>query len=161
MIPTLLEFVREDKQFKTLLTLNCGGSAKPANFNEIEGKSHKYKSFFELQSDVKWMVHNWAVAFPKKRKLQELMANLTPFIKDAVHSVKTCRDCYADAYAHPENSFELPCDPPHVIVWAKYSEYYYWPSKVMTTTDQIVQVRFFGVHCTGTEEKLCIFFKKY
>lgn len=153
LIPTILEFVCKEKQFEILLTLDWGNSAilnaSPADLNEIKSKSGEYNSFLELQTDVKWMLHNWVAAFPTKKKVQTSIIKLIQFIIDEVHSVKTCRQCYANAYAYPDDSFVLPCDPPHVVVWAKYKDHCYWPSKVMNTTDKIVHVRFFADHYTG------------
>lgn len=56
-----------------------------------------------------------------------------------------CADC-----ENPENAFILPCEVPHILVWAKYQYLFYRPAKVMFATykgDNVnVCVRFFGDH---------------
>lgn len=74
------------------------------------------------------------------------MGKLIEFIKNEIDSIKICKQCYMNASTDPEHSFTMICDPPHVLVWAKYKDYCYWPSKVMNTTDKMVNVRFFADH---------------
>lgn len=113
-------------------------------------KVKKYNSFYELETDVKWMLHTWIVNFQKKTRVMGLIGKLIEFIKNEVDSIKTCRQCYVNVFTFPDESFAMVCDPPHLIIWAKYTDYCYWPSKVMNTTDQMVHVRFFGDHLRGT-----------
>lgn len=70
-------------------------------------------------------------------------------MNDEIHSIITCNQCYQNAYLKPNTSFVLPCDKPHLIVWAKPKGYNFWLAKLMhivSLDKQIVYVRFFGDH---------------
>lgn len=43
-----------------------------------------------------------------------------------------------------QNAFSMPCNPPHPLIWAKIEGFNFWPTKIMSWTDQMVNARFFG-----------------
>lgn len=150
-----MDFVCNDKSFETLLDLDWGGqillNGFPANLNEMKRKSNDYKSFYELNTDAKWLLHTWIINFPNKKKVNALIGKLIKYIDDEVTNLKACRECYVNAQSLSDAAFVVPCNPPHLCVWAKYKEFCYWPCKVMYTEGQMVHVRFFGDHCKGMD----------
>lgn len=116
-------------------------------FEEMEKK--QYKSLYELITDVKWMQHTLAVHFPKNKKITKKIVDLISFIEKEVDNMKDCVQCYINSVEYTEKTFVMPCDIPHVLVWAKFDDYCFWPCKVMGMTEKILKIRFFGDHCAG------------
>lgn len=107
-----------------------------------------YKSFDDLRADFTTFIKNCRQFFPDKT-ISSAVDTLMEFVNDEIHSVITCNQCYQNAYLNPNTSFVLPCDKPHLIVWAKPKGYNFWPAKLMyivALDKQIVHVRFFGDH---------------
>ena len=59
--------------------------------------------------------------------------------------IKKCAECYIEAVKrNPKQSFTMVCTEPHLIVWARLGGFSYWPAKLMSATEHMVNVRFFG-----------------
>lgn len=66
-------------------------------------------------------------------------------VEDEIFSLISCTQCYEMAYNRPDDSFVIPCDPPHILIWADCPDIGYWPAKIMSFDKQkMVNVRFFG-----------------
>lgn len=61
-------------------------------------------------------------------------------------SLSHCTDCYERSENRVRNWFTAYCIPPHLLIWAKYLTYPYWPGKLMSADDEKVDVQFFGDH---------------
>lgn len=61
-----------------------------------------------------------------------------------------CTDCYERSEKRARGWFTAYCIPPHLVIWAKYSTYPYWPGKLMSADDKMVDVQFFGDHTFET-----------
>lgn len=68
------------------------------------------------------------------------------FTREELYNIRLCYECYKNANQFKDNWFTMPCENPHLLVWAKYESYPYWPAKLMSMNDNNkVDVRFFGV----------------
>lgn len=65
-------------------------------------------------------------------------------------SLSHCTECYKRSESRARNWFTAYCIPPHLPIWAKYSTYPYWPGKLMSADDKMVDVQFFGDHTFET-----------
>lgn len=61
-----------------------------------------------------------------------------------------CTDCYERSERRAKGWFTAYCIPPHLPIWAKYLDYPYWPGKLMSADDKMVDVQFFGDHTFET-----------
>lgn len=109
-----------------------------------------YESVSELEADMKWFAHNCRTMFPRKSEVQNAAKQLVSFVKEEIQSILICAECYKNADDYEENSFVLPCENPHILIWAKAEGFIYWPAKAMTVVDgNSLNVRFFGDHATA------------
>lgn len=65
-------------------------------------------------------------------------------------SLSHCTDCYERSERRARAWFTAYCIPPHLLIWAKYLTYPYWPAKLMSADDKMVDVQFFGDHTFET-----------
>lgn len=80
----------------------------------------------------------------RKSKAAQLLLNC---ITEEIPKIKLCSECYSNANKYPTNWFALVCDEPHLIIWAKHTDYnLMWPAKVMSADAQDVIIRYFGDH---------------
>lgn len=115
---------------------------------KLKADAGGYESFEDLRADFTMFIKNCRQKYTDKAILNAVDA-LMEFVNDEIHSIITCNRCYQNAYLNPNTSFVLPCDKPHLIVWAKPKGYNFWPAKLMhivSLDKQIVHVRFFGDH---------------
>ncbi|XP_031633572.1 zinc finger MYND domain-containing protein 11-like, partial [Contarinia nasturtii] len=152
MIPALVEFVMDDLMFVPLKDVQFGKtSGKLVNkidLAQIKKKSSIYESFFDLRVDISWFVHNCQIAYPKNNDILHGANKLLDFVDEEILSLTTCVECYDNASKYPETSFTMPCNTPHLLIWAKAPGYIFWPAKAMSTKGRKVHVRFFGDHTT-------------
>lgn len=72
-----------------------------------------------------------------------------------------CADCYV--HNHFDDTFlaTFVCSKPHLIVWARFDIYPYWPAKIMVDVEKSkkLEVLFFGVHNSAkVSYKNCFFY---
>lgn len=62
-----------------------------------------------------------------------------------VDSIRKCEECFEFWLNDPDNYFKEVCSKPHLLVYAKFGSYPYWPAKLMSidTDDDTVNVEFF------------------
>lgn len=86
---------------------------------------------------------------PSKVEMIRAASELIPFVDEEIASIMQCNQCYNNAYVSPKNSFVMPCDSPHQIIWAKMEGFNFWPAKAMSANQEMIHVRFFGDHTVG------------
>lgn len=57
-----------------------------------------------------------------------------------------CHECFMNECSHSNSFFTMVCAKPHLILWAKYSTFPHWPSKLMEVNGNVARVLFFGDH---------------
>lgn len=128
---------------------------------QIKNKIDSYENFNDFRNDISWAAHNLLIEFPENAAVQHGAKNLLKFIDEEIMSIKLCAQCYTNAFLNPSNSFVMPCDTPHPIIWAKEQGFDFWPAKCMAVSDDHVHVRFFGDHTTGNiPVKYCFKYSK-
>lgn len=122
---------------------------------QIKEKSSNYKSFSEFRIDMSWFAHNCQIVHSPN----SAAAKLLTYVDEEIISVKNCIECYENSYKFPETSFTMPCNKPHLLVWAKAPGYIFWPAKAMSVKDGKIHVRFFSDHTTcDVEPSVCYLF---
>lgn len=120
----------------------------PIDFAQMKMKS--YETFSQFEEDIKWFIHNCRTMFPRDQNVQNAAKKLMKYYEKEIHSIQTCEECYNNAYDHGDISFTLPCENPHLLIWAKAAGYGYWLAKAMyaDNENEMILVRFFGDHTT-------------
>lgn len=116
-----------------------------------------YKSFFEFRQDIAWFSHNCRILFPHNVQIRDLSEYLIKYVDEEIFSVEKCIECYSNASEFPDDSFVMPCDPPHPIIWAKFERFNFWPAKLMSMDGEMVHVRFFGDHTNANVSTECCY----
>lgn len=121
-----------------------------------------YENVSELETDMKWFVHNCRTMFPRVEAVQKAAKELLRCSNEEIECIQVCADCYINAFQHPETSFALPCETPHTLIWAKAEGFIYWPAKAMAVDEEnLVKVRFFGDHTVSVVPALnCYLYSK-
>lgn len=122
---------------------------KSIDMNSIIKKN--YSSFDELREDFAWLAHNCLAIHPSNEKVVKAAKSLVDLLEAEIYNLALCRQCYKNAYEHPENSFTMLCDHPHLLLWVNCGKYGFWPSKLMRCEDDgTVTVRYFGDYTNAT-----------
>lgn len=120
------------------------------NLEDMENKA--YNNFKEFEEDLKWFtffIRTNTLSTVTKKAARSLLK----FATDEIISILSCEECFLKAYEYGvEAAFLMPCQSPHILLWAQLKDYGLWPSKAMwvAETDKLVNVRFFGDHTTAT-----------
>lgn len=129
-----------------MFSKNSGRLINKTDLLKIESRSTRYESFFELHLDVAWFVHNCIIEYANDDDICNRARELPKFVGEEIESLKTCIECYNNAFQFPENSFSIPCAKPHPILWCQAPGWVYWPAKWMSVKNGMVHVRFFQDH---------------
>ncbi|XP_055307301.1 uncharacterized protein LOC129571519 [Sitodiplosis mosellana] len=121
-----------------------GSIVNPIDLTEIKAKTHSYGSLYELYTDVQWLLHNCVILYSENDAKTMAARYLLDSIDAEIAFIKKCTECYTQVIKHPKRWFTMTCTELHLIVWAKIVGFNYWPAKVMSATEQMVNVRFFG-----------------
>ncbi|XP_031639322.1 uncharacterized protein LOC116351365 [Contarinia nasturtii] len=146
----------------------------PINLKVIEDKiefdRNAYKTLVEFRVDVQWIEHNCAIAYSggliyksansiplsnfstytpedtnsKTKTARLLLEYVNDEIEGLRNVMRTCNDCYKSLISGQKNWFKLICSRVHLPIWAKLKGYIYWPAKLMSINENLVNVRFFG-----------------
>lgn len=166
-----MKFKELDTIITTFQTVNAPGLiVNPMNLTAIEAKVENYNSFDELVCDISWMAHNSRILFSGisvhcnlQFKLYELMwyepmnfsehhantktaLDLCQFVCIEIEIVKCCQNCFWNRIENPDKWFEMACDEPHLLIFAKMQEYQLWPAKLMSANGQFADIISFGNH---------------
>lgn len=98
----------------------------------------KYEKVSELFIDIEWFAYNFGITSPSP-SVKKLSSQLVKYVLEDFRSIKVCVECYNNAFEKGESSFIIPCQKPHLLVWADAELYGYWPAKVM----KVIQIYFF------------------
>lgn len=92
-------------------------------------------------------------------KADELLAACIKEIND----IKSCSECYVNRRKKNKDWMIRACERPHLLVWAKFEGYPYWPAKVLSYNDRCVSVEFFDDHSTAEVEvgRCLVYSKEY
>lgn len=126
------------------------------DFEKIHEKVANYQSFNDFRSDISWFAHNLKtkqlnVNTPRDTVVKAAKA-LVRLTDEEIKTLLLCTECYSSAFNSddPDDAFVLLCKPLHILVWADYGEYGYWPAKVLKFNveddENMVYVRSFGDH---------------
>ncbi|XP_055326800.1 MYND-type zinc finger-containing chromatin reader Zmynd8-like isoform X2 [Sitodiplosis mosellana] len=131
----------------------------PITFHEIleKTKNAEYSSANEFLLDFKWLQHNCYILKnyckkddkDAKKAYGETLEKAKVLFKhceDEVRDLRLCGDCYIRG--DQEDAFISVCSEPHLVLWAKYATYPYWPAKL------------FKIH-EGRKPLEVYFFKEY
>lgn len=114
----------------------------------------------ELLFDIEWFAYNCGITSMNPSD-KSAATQLAKYVVEDFQSIKACVECYNNAFEKGEPSFIIPCEKPHLLVWADAEKYGYWPAKVMKINKDSINLRFFGDH---TSENLamdtCYLFSK-
>lgn len=109
-----------------------------------------YKNFTELRTDIAWFAHNCITKYSNRQSnsakdIVKAAKKIVGGIEQEIQNLILCPECYKNAFIDPENSFMVPCQVPHILLWTNCDQYGYWPAKLMKYDDNnMVFVRFFG-----------------
>lgn len=114
-----------------------------------------YSSFAELREDIRWFAHNLRTKESDSKikttakDIARLAKRLVETCNEEINSLLLCSQCYEKAYNHPHCHFMMPCEEPHILIWADCDEFGFWPGKLMKFDEDMVHVRFFGDYTNG------------
>lgn len=80
--------------------------------------------------------------------MQKGAENLKFFCEERMYELITCCDCYEN-HDSCDDWFIKACKQPHLLVWAKFETYPFWPAKIISVVRNKVYVRFFGEYEYG------------
>ncbi len=115
--------------------------------------NQKYTKVEEFENDFKHFIHNFMVLVVND--WNQKWVDISKFEKSFNHEIselKLCIDCYLyssdnsfDDEKNPYEWFLQVCEPPHELVFAKFGNYPFWPSKVIHIKNKgkSYDVRFF------------------
>lgn len=112
-----------------------------------------YNDLKEFEEDLKWFDFFCRVVHTKLVPVKKPAKELLKFVKSEAISIQNCGECFQKAHEHGAlKAFVMPCQSPHLLIWAQMNGFSFWPSKAMwiEETQKIVNVRFFGDHTTIT-----------
>lgn len=116
------------------------------DFSKMEQKP--YQSVDQFEDDMKWFQHNFRTCFPRIRPIQEASEKLIQTVKEQIHIINACEECFEIAYdkLYVPNAAPKHCSKPHVLVWAKLDDFRYAPAKVKTVNvvEKTVHIQYFG-----------------
>lgn len=102
-----------------------------------------YSSFAELRADIRWFAHNLKTKElnvktkpTTKDFIAKLAQKLVQFCDQEIKSLLLCQECYEKAYKYPDNSFVMPCQKPHILLWADCEDYGFWPAKLLKYNEE-------------------------
>lgn len=78
--------------------------------------------------------------------MKETADELSELCHRDVLSLQSCTDCFEHWINDADNHFTKVCTLPHVLVYAKFSDFPHWPAKIMSVDGNMVNVEFFGDH---------------
>lgn len=65
--------------------------------------------------------------------------------------IEQCGDCFINRQQN--DAIKMVCSKPHLLIWARYSDYPYWPAKILSSPkirgQRFLHVHFFGEHNTA------------
>lgn len=126
---------------------------KPVDFKQMIMKN--YTSFGELREDIAWFGHNCMAQHSSNnsksaKDIFKAATNLLNLVDKEISKALLCSECYANAYYHPLDSFVLPCEKPHLLIWVDCEDYGFWPAKMIKFDDEnMVWVQYFGDHTSA------------
>lgn len=134
---------------------------KKIDLSQIKEKSPNYDSFLEFRIDINWFVHNCIIEFKRKKEVCTQANSLLDYVDNDIISVKNCTECFENSYRFPEDSFVMPCQKPHLLIWVRGTIFPYWPAKAMSVVGNLVHVRFFqDHHILNVDPKDCYLFSE-
>ncbi|KAF7494174.1 Zinc finger MYND domain-containing protein 11 [Sarcoptes scabiei] len=136
---------------------------KPIDLDDIENKlvECEYKSIGEFFGDCLSFTHmievinKAAIDSPiGQRKIKDIISKMIEATRYELKEMIGCVDCYRNSNKQEDKLwFCWPCDPPHMLVFARQKGYPYWPAKVIyprkfdeIESCQQLDVRFFGAN---------------
>lgn len=109
----------------------------------IKKKANEY-SFSEFRSDISWFIHNCNVKHSHDKSILEACFELENFVDEEIRSSKDCSECYEILWILTKG-YTLPCSKKHKMIWAKSSDFCYFPAKCLREWDDgSVSVHYFG-----------------
>ncbi|XP_055326792.1 MYND-type zinc finger-containing chromatin reader Zmynd8-like [Sitodiplosis mosellana] len=124
-------------------------------FDDIAKKIDRaeYKSTQVFMLDFKWMRHNCEILHKygdvrEKNSFAEVRDNAKMLLTKCVEEIDELKQC-GDCYMNDVNGHQAlrVCSHPHLVVWAQFSKYPYWPAKLLQIgkgNKQPLEVYFFG-----------------
>ncbi|KAH9421357.1 PWWP domain [Dermatophagoides pteronyssinus] len=137
-------------------------SYKPVELVDIEKylQDCQYKTIGEFLGDCLTVRHMLEVVVCSQseqsptvqRRIRDALSRMLEATRYELKEMIGCVDCYRNSNRQNNKLwFCWPCDPPHMLVFAKQKGYPYWPAKVIypRNSDEIagcnqLDVRFFG-----------------
>lgn len=137
-------------------------SYKPVDLADIEEKLNRaeYQSMGEFLGDCLSFKHMIEVAVVagteaehSRRRISDTLSRMLDSCRYDLKEMLGCIDCYRNSNRNQDDKFWFcrPCDPPHMLVFARQRGYPYWPAKVIypRRAEEIganteYDVRFFG-----------------
>lgn len=167
------------------ITTEHGGLNKPIDYKTIEQKvkDAKYQSIENFMSDVRRLCHNCYIVHQSEfykihfdhplivkntilvsgnEEMKKAMEKFVAVCDQEIYDISLCDECYERKFLSPSRVMVDICKKVHIVVWAKYKSYPYWPAKaIKTVNSREIEVRFFGQHNTAlVPHKKCLLFSK-
>ncbi|XP_031636683.1 protein kinase C-binding protein 1-like [Contarinia nasturtii] len=129
----------------------------------IDEKFDEYANADEFLADIDELVKSFNTIWSHQRDIKCAITQLSELCHRDVKSIRTCSECFTNWAADPDDYFTKVCSKPHLLVYAKFGDYPYWPSKLMTINDRTANVVFFGDHTQADVpvEKCILYSKKH
>ncbi|KAF4530691.1 hypothetical protein B566_EDAN004930 [Ephemera danica] len=112
---------------------------------ESKARQRQYTTLAEFEADAATIVHNVVIYHGVNSIIADMSRQM---LRDCLYDLaemRQCQDCYRRSNEKTNKHwFCLPCNPPHMLVYAKQKGYPYWPAKVIRVEDDMYDVRFFG-----------------
>ncbi|XP_055326801.1 MYND-type zinc finger-containing chromatin reader Zmynd8-like [Sitodiplosis mosellana] len=129
----------------------------PVSFADIVEKSkrNEYANTHALLLDFKWLCHNCEILHSKRVKQEKknlvgtrnIARNLLKSAEKEIDLYRKCPECYVNNNV----DIYLVCSKPHLVVWAQFDIYPYWPAKILNIYDasRTLEVFFFNDHTSA------------
>ncbi|CAH0393008.1 unnamed protein product [Bemisia tabaci] len=124
----------------------------PVHLGQIQANINNkfYGSTESFIADIKWLYHNSIIYNGLNSSLTAVAKSILVRCKSKMNQLERCVDCFKKSFEYSiSESFLEPCRQPHLLVWAKFKGYPFWPSKVFhwkmdNKNNCIVEVKFFN-----------------
>lgn len=106
--------------------------------------------FLDVQLDVDSFIITFHNNISDKDQRQQYVdacdcaENLLRICIEEMSKLKYCGDCYKNV--DQPKGITLVCPKPHLLLWAKFDLYPYWPAKLVSADSDSIYVHFFGDH---------------
>lgn len=100
-------------------------------------------SFFSL---LKYFPNQFIFGLLAQDETVAVAQRFRKFCIDRIEMMQTCVACCENALMHPSEYASMVCETGHSVLWTRFTDSLFWPSKLMTIDGSKAKVWIFGRH---------------